>query len=357
MLYLLSRGVLILIGVLTQATLTDGVVDPVIQLACRWDCGWYLTIAEHGYSMIEDPSVPGATAFAFFPILPLLMRGLAAISGLSLLLAGVVVTNLCFLATLIYLHRYVLQLGYSRMAAMLAVALLCSVPQSFVFSAVYTESVFLLFLIAAMFHLRRGEFVRAGLAAAVLSAVRANGIFFLVFAIAWVIRRYGWPQLLRPWQNAEAYIPILLAPLGLFLWWVYCYSATGDAFAQATTVGHGWGWRSGFFLQNLWWHLQGSVEARFWVGSSLAMFGASTLLLRLRLYEEFIFCAAIFLLLWSGNVPNSMLRYSIVLFPIWIAVARYLEGRNIATMAALVTLAMVNGYLMVAWTLGRLISI
>ncbi|MEO7916745.1 MAG: mannosyltransferase family protein, partial [Dokdonella sp.] len=297
-LYLVSRLALVLIGVLTQATLGDDPDASLIQLGCRWDCGWYLGIADHGYTQSENSGVPGATSFAFFPIFPLLMRGVATISGLGLLPAGLIVTNLCFLAALVYLHRYVLQLGFSRGSAMLSVALLCIIPQSFVFSAVYTESVFLLFLVAAMFHLRRGEFLRAGCAAALLSATRANGIFFLVFAIAWLVRRYGWPQLLRPWQNAEAYIPILLAPLGLFLWWAYCYSSTGDAFAQPTTVGYGWGWRGGFFLENLWWHLQATLEARFWVLSSLLIFGASTWLLRLRLYEEFIFCAAIFLLLW-----------------------------------------------------------
>ena len=356
-LFALSRIGLILIGVMTQATLGDSGIGNIVQLGCRWDCGWYHFIAQDGYTMDHGANSPGATAYAFFPVLPLLMRAVAAVTGLRLLEAGLLVTNLCFIATLAYLHRYVLLLGYSRGVAMLAVALLCVAPQSFVFSAVYTESVFVLLLIAAMFHLRREDYVRAGIGAALLSATRANGIFFVVFALVWSIERFGWRSLLRPWNQAEAYIPILLAPLGLFAWWAYCWSATGDAFAQVSTVGHGWGWVGGFFLENLWWYLQGSPESLFWTISTLCLFTASLLLLRMRLYAEFAFCLAIFVLTWSGGVPNSMLRYTMILFPIWIAIARHIDGRTAWTAGVIGILAMFNGFLMVEWTLGKLLSI
>lgn len=356
-LFLLSRIGLILIGVTTQATLGDSGVGRIIDLGCRWDCGWYLTIAQNGYTMQQDTGAPGATAYAFFPMLPLLIRAIAAITGLGLLESGLLLTNVCFIAALLYLHRYVLLLGYSRSAAMLSVALLCIAPQGFVFSAVYTESVFVLLLVAAMFHLRREDFIRAGIAAALLSATRANGVFFIVFALAWSIQQFGWRNLLRPWRQADAYIPILLAPLGLFVWWACCWWLTGDAFAQISTVGHGWGWVGGFFVENVWWNLQGSPEAVFWTISSLCIFVASFLLLRLRLYAEFFFCLAIFVLTWSGGVPNSMLRYTMILFPVWIAIARHIDGRAGWTAGVIGFLAMFNGFLMVEWTLSKLLTI
>ena len=356
-LFVLTRIALILIGVMTQATLGDGVISPLIGLGCRWDCGWYLSIAQDGYTMQDNPGSPGATVYAFFPMLPLLMRTIASITGLGLLESALLLTNLCFIATLAYLHRYVLLLGYTRGVAMLAVGLLCLAPQGFVFSAVYTESVFLLLLTSAMFHLRREDYIRAGLAAAMLSATRANGVFFIVFALAWSIHQFGWRSVLRPWRQAEAYLPILLAPLGLFVWWCYCWWRTGDAFAQVSSVGHGWGWIGGFFAENIWWNLQGSAESVFWTISSLCLFLASLLLLRLRLHAEFVFCLAIFILTWSGGVPNSMLRYTMILFPIWIAIARHIDGRSGWTAGVFGVLAMFNGFLMVEWTLGSLLSI
>ncbi len=356
-LFVLSRLALVLIGVMTQATLGDGTIGRMIDLGCRWDCGWYLAIAQNGYTMQQDSGQPGATAYAFFPMLPMLMRAIAAATGFTFHEAGLLVTNACFVAILGYLYRYVLLLDYSRSAAMLSVALLCIAPQSFVFSAVYTESVFVLLLVAAMFHLRREDYLCAGIAAALLSATRANGVFFIVFALVWSIQRFGWRGLLRPWQQAEAYIPILLAPLGLFLWWGYCWWATGDAFAQVSSVGHGWGWIGGFFLENLWWYLQGSPESVFWTISTLCLFAASFLLLRMRLYAEFAFCIAIFVLTWSGGVTNSMLRYTMILFPIWIAIARHIDGRAAWTAGVIGVLAMFNGFLMVQWTLGKVLSI
>lgn len=352
LLYAVSRSMLLLIGVMTATAVADPAIGTsLVELGCRWDCGWYLGIVENGYTTRFADDTRGAASFAFFPLLPLLMASVAIPTGLSLKASGMLVTNVAFIAALVYVFHYTRLLGFSRNAGLLAVALLCFVPQSFVFSAVYTESLFLLLLVAAMFHLRRGDWLRSGLAAAALSVVRANGVFFLPFALAWIVRRFGIDALLRPWRRPEIFVPILLAPLGLFLWWWYCHAMTGDAFAQASSVGHGWSWRTGFFLENLWWHLQTSAQSRFWAISSLAVFGLSLLLLRYRLYEEFILCLGILLLLWSGQIPNSLLRYSIVLFPVWIGLARLLDGRGMATAVVLAAFALVNGFLMAAWTL------
>jgi hypothetical protein len=235
--------------------------------------------------------------------------------------------------------------------------LLCFIPQSFVFSAVYTESLFLLLLAAAMYHLRCGQFLMAGLAAALLSAVRANGVLFLVFALAWILREHGPGLLWRPWDNPKVFVPVLLAPLGVFAFWTFSYWLSGDAFAQATSIAHGWGWRPVFFIDNLLVHLSGGATSRFWAVSSIVVFACSLLLLRLRLYEEFFLCGAVMLLLWSGQIPNSLLRYSIVLFPAWIALAWHLEGRAVTTAAVFGALSSINGFLMTAWSLQKLIAI
>ncbi|HET7844886.1 MAG TPA: hypothetical protein VFL14_12095, partial [Xanthomonadales bacterium] len=69
------------------------------------------------------------------------------------------------------------------------------------------------------------------------------------------------------------------------------------------------------------------------------------------------FCVAVFLLLWSGQVPNSLLRYSMVLFPLWIALGQALVRRPMHAAAVFVVMGLLNGFLMVAWTLGKLITI
>src|SRR5690606_17982228 len=207
-------------------------IDPVfydtwdkspVSLLCRWDCGWYLNLAEHGYlARTTTAAQPGASNMAFFPLYPMLMEAVHGMAGVSRASAGVIVSNLALVAALVYVHRYALLLGFSSTVGLLAVAILCFVPHGFVFSAVYTESLFMLLLAAAMYHLRKEHFLLAGLLAAALSAVRANGIFFLFFALFWLVRTQGVAPLLRPWRRPELFVPIVFAPIGLFCFWAYC---------------------------------------------------------------------------------------------------------------------------------------
>src|SRR5687768_7840619 len=48
---------------------------------CHWDCGWYVSIAERGYAEPQQTN--------FFPLLPVLMRGLSELTGLSASLCAV----------------------------------------------------------------------------------------------------------------------------------------------------------------------------------------------------------------------------------------------------------------------------
>lgn len=355
-LYLISRAMLVAVGYLARLTLGDGTVEPLTQLFCRWDCDWYVAIVADGYTTGSAYGAPGKTSYAFFPLFPLLAKALT-VFGLEPKTAVVALANLCFVAALFYVQRYAQLLGVSTSASLIAVALLCFVPHGFVFSSGYTESLFLLLLAAAMYHMRREQYLIAGLAAAALSAVRANGVFFLVFALAVVVRHDGWRALVAPWRKPEAFLPVVFAPLGLFLFWAWCFHATGDAFAQMSSIEQGWQWRSGAPWKNLANHLRGDAPARFWAITSLCIAAGSLLLLRCRWYEEFALVAAILCLLWSGQIANSLLRYCIVLFPVWIALARELDGRPIALAAIIGAFALLNGWLMTAWALGAFISI
>lgn len=360
-LYLASRLALLLIGLLSLHTVATPAVlsshgDNLDSLFCRMDCGWYLDIVQNGYSMAEPQS--GQTNLAFYPAYPMLVRGLSWLTGLPALSAGLLLSNLCFVAALFYLYRYARILGSSDTAGLLAVALVCFLPQGQVFSAMYTESLFLLLLIAAMYHLRRGHWLLAGLLAAALSATRATGIFFLVFAVAALVQQFGWAVLWRWWARPQIYLPVLLAPLGLFAFLWFNFSFSGDAFAMTSTVAHGWGWNSDWPWANLRAHLLNDAQTRWWALSSLLVGVLLVLLLpRRRWWPEFGLCLAMLLLLWSGQVANSLWRYAMVLFPVWIGLAQWLEARPLRQAAVFGSLGLFAGWMMVAWTLGLLVSI
>jgi hypothetical protein len=355
-LFAVSRLALIAIGVIAADRFGTGFDHSITDLFCRHDCNWYVLIVENGYSFVQ-PAQPGATPFAFFPLFPLTVQVVAAVSGLSALDAAILVANGLALAGLGYVYAYGRLMGISPKAALIAVALLCFLPYSFVLSAGYSESLFLLLLAAAMYHLRREQFLLSGVAAALLSATRPNGFVFVVFPIAWLVRRYGRDLLRQVWIRPIELTPLVLAPLGLFAFWAFSFALTGDAFANVSTSVHGWDWGAAFPLDNMIAFLRDDSTSRFWFLGGVAGFIASLLLLYYRMYEEFVLCLAMFGLWSLAIVPYSIPRYVLVLFPIWIAVGRALEQRPLAALATFGSAASVNGLLMVAWTLRDRLAI
>src|ERR1700760_2268478 len=149
--FLLSRAALVAIGLATKLRHGDALQFPadLAQLFVRWDAGWYLGIAEHGYSIEGSAAQPGANSYAFSPVFPLLISALAGVTGLPATLAALIISNAAFLAALFVVFAYGRRIGLGDRAALYAVALLAVSPGSFVFSAPYTESVFLLLLATA----------------------------------------------------------------------------------------------------------------------------------------------------------------------------------------------------------------
>lgn len=358
---LASRALCVLIGAGSQfgATLDGRLpVTDLLSLFVRWDAGWYLRIVATGYEASTWPQEQlGATPHAFFPGYPLLIRGTVAVTGLEPAAAGIAISTLLFVLALFLVYEYARDLRLHRDTAIAATLLIACAPHSFVFSSIYTESTFLFLLVAAMLALRRQQYLWAGIAAALLSGVRPNGIVFVVFALAWTLRTAGWRPLVLPWTAPGPMLTIVLAPLGLVAYWWFCYATTGDAFAQATSIAHGWGWEFGWPWTNVGRYLRGSASERFWAWGSLLYFAGSLLLLRFRMYEEFAFCLACFLLYWVNVLPQSLLRYALVLFPIFIALAHASAQRPLLLAALAACFAGINGFLMVGFALQWRIAV
>jgi hypothetical protein len=327
------------------------------DLSCRWDCGWYSGIVENGYG-VASTEQPGATNWAFYPLLPLLVAGLKAVfvgADLRLLASGLS-TGLLVLA-LAMIHRYARELGNSERVAATSVLIVAFLPHGIVFSSLYTESLFLFLLVGTMLSLRLQHYLLAGLCAALLSATRSNGIFIIVFILVQLWLQLGSAAFFRPWRNPYPFVALLMAPLGAFAYWTYAYYQTGDAFAMATTVRHGWAWSWEWPLGNFSLFWKTGTDARFWLLGSMFTGLCSLLMLRYRWYAEFAFCLVVFFLIWGGTVPNSLWRYSMVLFPAWIALARLLESRESMRMALFAAIGLVGGFVMHAWALQLKVTI
>jgi Mannosyltransferase (PIG-V) len=358
--FVLSRAALVAVGFATKLWQGERLRFPadLAELFVRWDANWYLAIAEHGYSTQDTAAQPGANDYAFSPVYPLLIRAAARVTKLSATWAALIVSNAAFLAALFVVFAYGRRIGLSDRAAVLGVALLAVAPGSFVYSAPYTESVFLLLLASAMLLTLSGRFWPAAAAAALLSAVRPNGFVFAAFPMARLVRlgiRAPSEILARP----EALLPIAFAPAGLFAFYWFAYLTTGDPFTSLTTQAEGWGRSLDWPWSNIHVLLgHAGMLGRYWMGSSLLFFLASLLLVKYRYYDEFWFCLCSLIFFWSvATIPDSLLRFVMILFPIYLGLARFLDGRPIAAAVTLAALAAWNGALMVAWVLSDIIAL
>lgn len=350
-----SRSLLILVGLYTLTThagwLGAGPLLP--DLFVRWDSQWYIGLARSGYSTAQIGGDAGATNYAFYPLYPALMRLLASATGVSLAMAGVLISNACFLASLFVIFLLAQSWSADKAVARMTVVLLCLVPEGFIFSAVYTESLFLLLSSAAMLLFERKQNFAAGLCTALSSAVRSNGVFVALYLGLNLLRERGWRRTLRFWDEPERYLPLAMAPLGLFAFWWISMLSVGDAFAQKSTVLHGWAWHADWPWNNIVHaFLRSDPRMPFFMTASLVMFGISLMLLRRTTWPLFAYCAINFLLYWTGTNASSLLRYCIVLFPILFGLAWWLRGRLLPSAAVLIVFTTFGAMLMALWALA-----
>jgi hypothetical protein len=199
----------------------------------RWDAGHYMRIALNGYTDPVDPGNP-----AFFPLLPLLMRGVMFLSGQEpteprLAATSVLVANLCFGAA-VPLFAHLVNRRFGPDVARVAILLLCVSPFSFFFSAGYSESLFLLLTVLMFGFVERRWWLAAALVAGVATSSRLTGL-----ALAPALLLAAWRCQASRRDLAGI---VMLSPLGIVAYGAYTWRALGDplAFLNAQSGWGGW---------------------------------------------------------------------------------------------------------------------
>ncbi|MEM8595958.1 MAG: hypothetical protein AAGF76_05775 [Pseudomonadota bacterium] len=205
----------------------------VVENLCKFDCGWYVGIAERGYQ--ASPSSTGQGNWAFFPALPLLMAGLTALTGVDTVVAGIIVANLATMAAALIGMVYIRETrGAAGESAALVFAVLILIgPFSFYFATVYTEALLAASMIAALLAWRRGHSLAGGMAAGFASLTRLTGVVLAIVYAGRLWRRYGLTLPVVLWQRPELALAGLLAPIGFAVFALALYDAVGDAMAFA----------------------------------------------------------------------------------------------------------------------------
>src|SRR5215203_4382663 len=164
-----------------EPALTHALADPLLAPLARWDSIWYLRIADSGYA-------GSTTRAAFFPLYPLLVRGVGTLFGGShgaVLVAAYLVSGTAFLAALVLLYRLT-ELELGRRLARPTLLLLAVFPAALYFGAPYSESLFLLLAVGGFYAARTDRWAWAGACAGLASATRSAGLLLLIpLAMLW----------------------------------------------------------------------------------------------------------------------------------------------------------------------------
>jgi hypothetical protein len=343
----------------------DGLANWVVEPFRNWDGTWYRLVATGGY----DPDLL-ATA-AFWPLYPWLMDVGSRVTGWAPETIGYLVSNVAFYFALHYLYRLV-TLDFNVPVAQRSLWALALFPTAFFFNAVYTESLFLLLAVAALYHARKGEWLVAGIVGLLAALTRSAGAMLLAPFGVLFLQQYGWS--VRRWfPNAFAAALPALGPvafgwvltrsgLGIFDWadqqWQwnrfsatpwrtfdcalngcdaevrFISGTTGETYVQPID----WGW-FGQLLDNPTWSFLTSSEFRFRIGEShvlelvVTVLAIILVLVGLRMvplyYTAFVVPALVVPLLTPSSVNPlmSLPRFVLPLFPLFVVAVLLVRNR------------------------------
>ena len=320
----LSRLVILTVGIVGAALFLDQRTGDVAGPSAlnpaavwqKWDAVWYERVAREGYAARPGDPVSEAKA-GFFPLYPSIVGlVLRAVPSLPFFWVASILSNLFAFVALAWLASTLARDGtQARRALLLTVA----AAGSFYFSIPYTESLFLLLVVAAMAFTRERRYLVAALACGLGAATRIHGLALIaVPAIACLMDgAMTWPARVRHLALMAA---VFAVPLGVHM--VHLSAVQGEAGAFVTrqalwdnafpypfkAIAGFWifprrlsGWVHGGF-----WFLYAGLLVRYWRRLPLG---------------EALFCAGALLISTQQETFHGVYRYVMVLVPMTLAIA------------------------------------
>jgi hypothetical protein len=293
-------------------------VKKILSPWLRWDTMWYLWIAREGYTVKEN-------AVAFAPMYPFLIRIFGSLFGGQYLLVAMVISWGSFFGASSLLLDWANSVEAEVPSSGVLWAML-TFPSAFFFFAGYTESLFLLLLLAAWQFARQGRWPLVGLLGAAATLTRFSGVFLILpfLMIFWEQYRAGkggWVKVL--WLG--------LIPAVFLLWNIYAKFRYGLYPSAGLDLGwelH-WGWP--------WETIVGNIQNIFTAPPHEAFPSILDLLtifvvvwaaiwwFRRKAYPEVIYLVSILFLsitkVTDLGGAGSTSRYLLLLFPMYLTLA------------------------------------
>ncbi len=220
-----------------------GAGSVISQVLTSWDGKWYLEIVRGGYPSRVPPNITYEqleARAAFFPLFPWLARAVDTVLPGGDTLAALFV-NFVLGAISVVLVGVLARKLYNVSVAARAMTLYAIFPGSVILSFAYSEALLIVLAAACLLLLLDERWLLAGIAAALATATRPNGIAVVA---ACVVASFIAIRRSRQWWSL---IAVLLAPIGFIFFQWYVGSTAGErgvwfrvqreAWAEGTSFG------------------------------------------------------------------------------------------------------------------------
>lgn len=286
----------------------------------NWDAENYLKLAEAGYAASEENKL----RIVFFPLYPALIALFGVVFG-NHVLSALVVSAIASVA-LGLVFRQLVKLDDAEKTAQLAVLFLFIFPTAYFLHIPYTESLFLALSVGCFLAARKRKWLLVGILGALACLTRINGLI-LIPALLFEV----WEEFRQTRKVNPAWIFLALLPAGFGGYLALNYFVTGDALTFLTYQ------RENFqrYFRPPWEGIRETyyrifspkptdsqmlgVQELTFVGIGLL----ATIFSWLRLRKSYaVWMTLNWLLFVSTSFVLSVPRYTLIMFPLFILMAR-----------------------------------
>lgn len=308
-------------------------------LLANWDSGYFTCIARNGYFGPACGPDVGVERQAFFPLYPLLGRGLGWVAGEGQLTSGAIAFGLwavALVASFLALVALFLLVARTRglLTARRASLLFAFGPYGLFLVASYSESLYLAGAVAAWYACLRRRYGWCAVFGAVATASRVSGLFLVPALLVLYLTSTRRDD--RQFRVRELVL-VASSGLGLLAFWGWLAFRTGDPLAWFHAQDEGWNRKTQWPWDTLInqgvhvlreprddWQVQAVLELLFAGGICLAL----ALLVRQRDWAAVVLVGLTALSLMTSSYYLSLARNTLTLFPLVILLADLTRTRR-----------------------------
>lgn len=212
----------------------------VVEASCHWDCPWYTSITENGYTSLPnlyDPDHKAQANWAFFPLYPMISRIVAWGLGMKALAAELLV-NILLWPVVIFLCCKDMELRGLTINRFFFSLFFVLYPLNIWYNFQYSEAIYGVLLMGIIVALRSNRVMLAALLGGFLGASRPTGFIMVVCLAGWWLYTFYQSNKNQPLQKGvmadrlrEAVLLVFAAGAGLSLFVLHLYYLLGDGFA------------------------------------------------------------------------------------------------------------------------------